>query len=136
MTLYADASAVMKLYLDEVGSDVARETLRSDPLWMSACITAVEVRRNLARLLVDPELTLARSEFSRDWAEVVSIAIDDTSAHRAGELAETTGVRTLDALHLEAAERSGARDGVPLVTFDIRLAGAARSLGWTVLGAP
>ena len=45
-----------------------------------------------------------------------------------------TGCRTLDALHLAAAERSGGRS-LPIVTFDRRLAQAARSVGFTVIGS-
>ena len=134
MTLYADASAILKLYLDEVDSDAARRFLRADPVWLSACVTVVEVRRNLARLLAGNELESARSEFGRDWAEVASLAIDDRTVGHAALLAERTGVRSLDALHLEAAARAGADEGVPVVTFDRRLADAARTLGWTVLG--
>jgi predicted nucleic acid-binding protein len=135
VTLYADASAILKLYLDEVESDVARDVLRGDPVWISACITAVEVRRNLARLLADEALEDAREQFRRDWADVASLAIDDETSERASELAEATGLRTLDALHVEAAERAAAEDDLRMVTFDVRLAAAARSLGWTVLGA-
>lgn len=135
MTLYADASAILKLYLDEVGSDFARATLRDNPVWISACVTVVEVRRNLARLLSGDELTRAQAEFSRDWSEVASLAIDDSTAERAAVLAEITGVRALDALHLEAAERARAGRAVPIVTFDVRLADAARSLGWEAIGA-
>ena len=135
MTLYADASAILKLYLDEVGSDFARATLRDNPVWISACVTVVEVRRNLARLLSGDEFARARAEFSRDWSEVASLAIDDSTAERAAVLAEMTGVRALDALHLEAAERARAGEGVPIVTFNIRLADAVRSLGWEAIGA-
>ena len=134
MTLYADASAIMKLYLAEPDSDVAQVTLRGDPEWISACLTLVEVRRNLARLLEGEDLTRARAELLQDWSEVVSIALDESMSERAALLAETTGVRTLDALHLAAAENAGGGE-LPMVTFDQRLADAARSLGWTVLGA-
>jgi predicted nucleic acid-binding protein len=133
LTLYADASAVMKLYLDEVDSDAARRALRDDPVWITTCITAVEVRRNLSRLLADHDLERARTEFERDWSEVVSLSIDDAAAAHAAELAERTGVKSLDALHLEGARRAGADDGLPIVTFDRRMADAARSLGWRVL---
>lgn len=51
----------------------------------------------------------------------------------ASEIAEVTGIRSLDALHLGAARRLGV-GSLPLVTFDLRQALAARSLGWTVLG--
>lgn len=135
MTLYAESSALLRLYLDEPDSSFGRELLRADPSWVSSCVTAVEVRRNLARLLDADELERARAAFRDDWAELTSITVHDAASGRAAELAEATGVRTLDALHLEAAERSGAGDGhLPLVTFDRRLADAARSLGWTVLG--
>jgi uncharacterized protein len=135
MTVYADAGAILKLYLDEVDGDIAREVLRDDPVWVSACITAVEVRGNLARLLADEALEDAREQFRRDWSDAASLAIDDRTCRRASELAEATGLRTLDAFHLEAAERAAADDDLPIVTFDVRMAAAARSLGWTVLGA-
>ena len=43
-----------------------------------------------------------------------------------------TGARTLDALHLAAARRLGGA-AVPFVTFDVRQAQAARTLGLAVL---
>jgi predicted nucleic acid-binding protein len=43
-------------------------------------------------------------------------------------------VRTLDALHLAAAQRVGG-PAMPFLTFDLRQAQAARSLGLTVVGA-
>ncbi len=134
MTLYAEASALLKLYLDEPDSPLADEILRGDRSWVSACFCAVEVRRNLARALSGGALAEAQRLFADDWAGALSIGIDDASSDRAAQIAEATGVRTLDALHLEAAERAGAAEGfLPLVTFDRRLADAGRSLGWAVL---
>jgi hypothetical protein len=134
VTLYVEASALLKLYLDEPESSLAEEILRGDGSWVSACFCAVEVRRNLARALSGDALADARAEFADDWAGTLSVEIDSAASDRAAELAEATGVRTLDALHLEAAERSGAAEELlPVVTFDRRLAGAARSLGWAVL---
>ena len=134
MTLYAEASALLKLYLEEPQSPVADELLRSDSSWVSVCFGAVEVRRNLARALSGDSLVRAQAAFRDDWAGVLTVHVDDAASDRAAELAEATGLRTLDALHLEAAERAGAADGLlSIVTFDRRLAGAARSLGWNVL---
>lgn len=53
---------------------------------------------------------------------------------RAATVAETTGVRSLDAIHLAAAQSAGGTQ-LTFVTFDLRQAQAARSLGFTVLGA-
>lgn len=44
------------------------------------------------------------------------------------------GARTLDALHLGAAQRLGA-SAITFLTFDVRQAQAARSIGITVVGA-
>lgn len=51
----------------------------------------------------------------------------------AATIAEQTGVRTLDALHLGAARRLGA--AVTFLTFDVRQGQAARGLGFRVVGA-
>jgi predicted nucleic acid-binding protein len=133
VTVYADASALLKLYLDEPDSDVARGILRDDPSWISSCITTIEVQRNLRRLLDDASYVEARALFALDWSETLSLVLDDASAERAAELAERTGVKSLDAIHLEGASRAGAADGVPIATFDGVLSAAARSLGWRVL---
>lgn len=53
--------------------------------------------------------------------------------NHAAQIAEVYLLRTLDALHLAALRRVG--HDVPLLSFDIRQAQAARTLGITVLGA-
>jgi predicted nucleic acid-binding protein len=133
VTRYVDASAVVKLYVEEPDSPRATELL--DSSWASGRHTLIEVRRALAQAIADDALDVARSRFEEDWEATDVIEIDARACERAAELAEATGARTLDALHLAAAERVGAGDGLAFVTFDRRLAEAARSLGWTVLGA-
>jgi len=135
VTVYADASAILKLYLVEPNSDVAAEILRGDPLWVTGYHTLVEVRRNLARVLESDALADARGQFSADWSALEAVELDHRVCEQAADLAERTGARALDALHLGAAAIAGADDGLPVVTFDLRLAEAARSLGWEVLGA-
>ena len=92
-----------------------------DPQRLSSRVAA----RNLAAV---------KSDFARDWDRLAVVALDDTTCKLAADLAETTGARTLDALHLAAASRAGA-PVVRLVTLDARLAQVARSLGWSVVGA-
>lgn len=130
MTIYVESSAFLKVYLDEPESDAAAALL-SEARWVSARHTLVEVRRNLARSLDEGGLGTARRRFDEDWAHVDVIELDSRLCGLAAELAERTGARTLDALHLGAI-RSLERP-LPLLTFDRRLAEAARSLGWTVL---
>ena len=100
----------------------------------SARHTIVEVRRNLARLLSGRELMAARAVFAADLTSLSVIELDGATCESAAMIAETTGVRTLDALHLAAAQRV-ASPGMGFLTFDPRQAQAARALGLTVVTA-
>jgi uncharacterized protein len=134
MSLYVDSSAMLKRYIDEPDSDEADALLRSDPTPLTARHTIVEVRRNLARLLEDRDAAAARTAFLEDLAVFSIIELDHVTCDAAADIAEITGVRTLDALHLAAARRAGG-SAVPFLTYDVRQAQAARGLGFLVLGA-
>jgi len=132
MTIYVDSSALAKLYLDEPDSDAATEIL-VDEHWTTARHAYVEVGRALHRALSGSPLRRARESFEDNWGDVQIVELDEKTCREAVDLAETTGVRTLDALHLAAAQRAGA-PRLTFVTFDHRQAQAARLLGWTVVG--
>ena len=132
MTLYADTSALLKRYVDEVDSDRAVELLMADPVLVTGRHTIVEVRRNLARLLGPVDATAARAAFTSDLESFAIVEIDAATCELAATIAEQTGVRTLDAMHLGAARRLGTT--LTIVTFDVRQAQAARSLGFSVVG--
>lgn len=134
MTLYLDTSALLKLYLDERDADTAERILESDLHWASAAHTEVEVVRNLCRTLDGAELGRIRRLFDTDWAEMYVLELDEHTCGVAADLACATGAKTLDALHLAAYARATS-ERMSFVTFDRTLAGHARSLGWTVLGA-
>lgn len=131
---YVDSSALVKLYVRETDSATAERLLSADPLWVTAAHTQVEVRRTLALRAPPGKLTQLKSDFARDWDRLAVVALDAATCRLAADLAEGTRVRSLDALHLAAAQRVGA-PVVRLVTFDLRLGQAARSLGWSVVGA-
>jgi predicted nucleic acid-binding protein len=133
---YVDTSALLKRYVLEPDSDNAERLLQADPEWVTAAHTEVEVRRNLARRL-DGEPALlrkARAAFAADWQRIYVVALDTRTCGIAADVAEATGARTLDALHLSAAQRAGA-PSLRLLAFDVRLAQTARSMGWAVVGA-
>ena len=133
MSLYVDASALLKHYVDEPDSERFEELFASDPVRVFGRHAIVEVRRNLARLLV-PEIAAAmRAAFTEDVRKLFVVDLDASLCEDAAAIAELTGVRTLDALHLAAARRVG--DGITVLTFDLRQAQAARSLGLAVVGA-
>ena len=132
MSLYVDSSALLKRYVDEPDSDVAGEILRSDASLLTARHTIVEVRRNLVRLLDERDAAAARSAFIQDLTAFGIVELDAFTCEAAATISELTGARTLDALHLAAAQRLGGAS-IAFVTFDLRQAQAARTLGLTVL---
>jgi hypothetical protein len=134
LSLYVDSSALLKRYVDEPDSGAADSILRSDPSLVTARLTVVEVRRNLGRLLAERDLAAARASFTNDLGAFSIVELDEVTCEGAATIAEVTGVRTLDAVHLAAAQRVGG-PAVTFLTFDARQAQAARGLGFTVLGA-
>lgn len=134
MSLYLDSSALLKRYITEADSPTFRSILGADENWLTSRITWTEVARNLGRRLVGGGVTEARNAFTLDWQHIDVVEVDDLLARDAVRIADLTGVRTLDALHLAAMSRCGPT-GLSLVTADLRQAQAARTLGWIVLGA-
>jgi uncharacterized protein len=108
---------------------VADSSLRNDSVQVTPRHTIAEVRRNLACLP-----SAARSAFAADVRALSIVELDEVTCEAAATVAEVTGVRTLDALHLAAAQRVGG-PAVPFLTFDVRQAQAARAVGLTVVGA-
>jgi predicted nucleic acid-binding protein len=134
VSTYVDSSALLKRYVEEADSAAADALLRADHALLTARHTIVEVRRNLARLLSGRDLAAARAAFADDLRSFSIIELDEGTCESAASIAEATGVRTLDALHLAAAQRVSA-PGVGFLTFDLRQAQAARTLGLTVVTA-
>lgn len=133
MTLYVDSSALLKRYIEEHDSEVAVTAMASDPVLVTTRLTEVEVRRNLTRLLAGDDLDDRRRRLSVDLDAFALIALDATTCNRAALVAEQTLCRSLDSIHIGAAQRAGT--STTLLTFDVRQARAARELGMPVTGA-
>jgi predicted nucleic acid-binding protein len=125
-TVYLDASALVKLVLNEPGHDDLRSYLEGQPSRATSVISEVEVPRAVARATgVDP-------------AEVSSLLHGATVLHLASTLTLAAArsrpltLRSLDAIHLASAIDLG-EDLTDFVTYDRRLADAARSLGLRVV---
>jgi hypothetical protein len=133
MSLYVDTSALLKRYVEEPESAACESYLLADPVWITGRHTLVELRRNLPRLLEGAPLAEARAQLGRDWQRMHVVELDEVTCNMAADMAELTGARTLDALHLAAASRVGTGT-ITFLTFDIRQAQAARTIGMTVVG--
>src|SRR5512144_3286792 len=126
--LFLDSSALVKRYVDEEGSDRLARILGADGEWSSAMHTLTEVSLALGRRLTGDHGSAAIAQLSLDWRRTTVVGLDEVLCRRAGDLGTGLRLRALDALHLAAAERIGPTE-TDLVTFDLRLATAARSIG-------
>lgn len=131
---YVDSSALAKRYVREPETGLAVTLLDADPDWVTSAITEVEVRRVLAVRLPPDQVARVRTAFLRDWERIAVVAADATTMGLAASLAEATGARSLDAVHLASARRVSSRS-LRVVTFDVRMAATARTLGLNVVGA-
>lgn len=122
---YLDTSAALKLVVEESESDaLADELRRRTPTLVACLLLETELRRVVAR---EPALT----------QRVVSELLRGVDLHElppplfveAG-LLPGANLRSLDALHLAAAIRLEVE---AVITYDVRMAEAATSLGMDVL---
>lgn len=123
--IYLDSSALVKLAVHEPESPALRRYLRRRQPLISSALARTEVSRAL--LPLGPEAVrrgqdvLARVDLAR---------VNDRVLSAAGRLLPAD-VRSLDAIHLATAQELG-DDLTGIVTYDDRMAAAARALGLRV----
>lgn len=123
---YLDSSAIVKLAIAEVESVALRSFLRRRQPLVSSALARTEVGRSL--LPLGPH-AVARGE--QVLARVDLVRLSDRLLGAAAQLMPAE-LRSLDAIHLATAGQLGA-DLARLVTYDERMASAARAMGWTVV---
>jgi len=121
--VYLDASAVVKLVVEEHETPALRKALRNRPQRVSSAIALVEVHLAAARR--SPAPPPARIEMI--LAGLTLIPVDQPTLERAAGLSGH-GLRTLDAIHLATAQSLG-DDLDSFVAYDGRLLAAARANG-------
>ena len=134
MTAYVDSSALLKRYLIEPDSKRGQSLFDEDVDLVTSRITIVEVRRALGLLASAVERVLTRANFARDLESISIIEVDALVCAEAASIAEETGLRSLDSIHVASARRISDVD-ITFITFDVRQAAVARFLGLTVFGA-
>jgi predicted nucleic acid-binding protein len=72
--------------------------------------------------------------FESDLDAFALVSAGELICRAAARIGEVLGVRSRDAIHLASAQQLQI-PGLGFLTFDLRQAQAARSLGFTVLGA-
>jgi hypothetical protein len=132
MTLFLDTSALVRRYIDGPDRDLVVEAMDSDPTWCASELCRSETLLALHRLAATArQHERLWSRLRDDWDAFVVVPVDSRCLARSSELGAAYGLRTVDALHLAAADRLPR----PLryATFDRHQIPAAAALGFEVL---
>jgi predicted nucleic acid-binding protein len=142
VTVFADSSAIVKLYANETGY----QAVRAVPAFIVSAVARVEVPAALWRKVRMGELdvtaaTLLCTAFENDWYGAASLFIPVGAVapvlDEAAVLAATHGLRAYDAIQLASA--SAARRADPQITvfacFDAGLLVAGQKEGFTAFDA-
>lgn len=122
---YVDSSAIVKLAVAEPESKALRRYLSRRPPLVSSALARTEVTR---ALMPSGAEAVARGE--RVLRRVQLLRVNDRVLREAGRMAPQE-LRSLDAIHLASARELGP-SVQQIVTYDERMADAARTLGWPV----
>lgn len=128
-TCYLDASALVKLATPEAETDALRAALDTYDARVTNRLATVEVARALHRRGVESAMLTA--DVSEALSGLAITELNPAIAETAGRLGPPT-LRSLDAIHLASALALEAELDV-LVTYDARLADAARAAGLEVV---
>ena len=139
MIIYLDTSALLKLYIQETGSEEVVKLLTSVDSSGTNLLTYVEMASAIARA-VRMELVFANEaqstwkDFLADWELLVRLDISVQITKRAATLAWEHGLRGYDAIHLASALswQEAIDTPVVLTTYDRELWAAALKAGMEV----
>lgn len=124
--VYVDASALVKVVVAEAESSAVRAYFASRPRQVSSVLLRVELGRAVARR---PVVDIGVIALALD--QISLLDLDAAVIARASTIGPPE-LRTLDAIHLASALELGP-ELEALVTYDARLAAAARAAGLSVV---
>ena len=137
--VYFDSSALVKLVLDEPGSDLAAELWNGCDAALSSRLAYPEVRAALAaagrsHVLTESEALEAAAEWDRFWASMRPVELTADVEQKSGELASLHRLRGADAVHLASAGALAPGDLIVAV-WDRRLHAGVVAVGLSVAPA-
>ncbi|MFN0026168.1 MAG: type II toxin-antitoxin system VapC family toxin [Acidimicrobiales bacterium] len=134
--VYFDASALVKLVVEEDGSNLASQlwdgcdaALSSRLAYPEVCAALAAAGRN--RQLTRTEAQAALAIWEEFWPAMRPVELTATVARHAGQLARTRSLRGADAVHLASVAALGGAD-VVFAVWDRRLHAGALAEGIAV----
>jgi predicted nucleic acid-binding protein len=137
--VYFDSSALVKLVVQETGSDLAAELWDGCDAALASRLAYPEVRAALAAAcrhhdLSDDDLDTAERAWEQYWAAVRPVELTAGVERHAGQLARTCALRGADAIHLASALAIADPDLI-IAAWDRRLHSGAATAGLRVAPA-
>ena len=138
--VYFDSSALVKLVIDEAGSDIAAVLWNACDVALSSRLAYPEVCAALAAAgrnhdLTESEASAAAAEWEVFWASMRPVELTADVERAAGVLAAQQQLRGADAVHLASALALGSTD-LTVAVWDRRLHAGAAAVGIAVAPAP
>jgi predicted nucleic acid-binding protein len=105
MMLYLDTSSLVKLYVEEPGTNEVRQDLGEAETVATSAVSYAEARAAFARHRREGKLTpsaflAVKRDFDADWLKLVVIAPTVALCRTAGDLAERHRLRGCDSIQL------------------------------------
>lgn len=132
MTLALDTTALLSRFLEGPTRATVLTAMAADHEWCASALALSEALMLVDRLGDDPSRTdELRRALRDDWERIHVVPVDQICLDRAAELGRTQPVRTVDAIHLAAADRLPRP--TTFVTFDPTQIPVALALGFEVI---
>jgi uncharacterized protein len=105
ITLYLDTSSLVKLYIEENGTDDVRQDLGDASAGATSLVAYAEARAAFARLRRQGTITptvfrAVKRDFDADWSKYLVVEPTPELCQTAGEFAERYRLRGFDSIHL------------------------------------
>jgi predicted nucleic acid-binding protein len=137
--LFCDTSALVKLYVQEAGSDALLAEAGAASAVAVCRIAWAEAVAAMARRARDvpgdtAALDAARQRLREHWPHYVVVEVTQALVERAGDYADTFALRGYDSVQLAAARtvQEASREDLRFACYDARLRKAAKVLGMSV----
>jgi predicted nucleic acid-binding protein len=135
---YYDTSALVKQYLQEAGSKLVLELLKSGEKVYTASLTYAETHAAFSRRTREGRLTRETTKrlalrFDKDWESYDIVVLSENVFRLARQILYRHPLRSADAIHLASAlllARTSPRSSWSFVCADGRLCDAAKSEGF------
>lgn len=130
--LAIDTSALVRRYVRSAGHGLVTEAMADDDVWCASALARAETLQALHQVAVSTRQHDALWQSLRgDWDAFHVVPIDDRCLAHAVEIGSSFRVRSVDAIHLAAADRLP--KPIRYLTFDRRQIPAAAALGFEVV---